>query len=121
MGDGFRRAGHPVALHDADPARCSAHSPRSIRVSPTFGRPGCSPSRRSPCAGGSSPPHARRAGGAVYVQENIAEILKPEDAVRGGRPAGAPDAILASSTSTIIASRWSEGLPGRARCIVAHP
>src|SRR5258708_37329197 len=33
----------------------------------------------------------------------------------------APDAILASSTSTIPASQWSSNLPGRARCLVAHP
>ncbi len=29
--------------------------------------------------------------------------------------------ILASSTSTIQTSRFSEGLKGRHRCIVAHP
>jgi 3-hydroxyacyl-CoA dehydrogenase len=31
------------------------------------------------------------------------------------------EAILASSTSTIPASQWSESLPGRERCLVAHP
>src|SRR5436190_1272871 len=31
------------------------------------------------------------------------------------------DTILASSTSTIPASQWSEKLAGRARCLVAHP
>src|SRR5262249_20259952 len=33
----------------------------------------------------------------------------------------APDAILASSTSTIVASRFTEKLKGRSRCLVAHP
>ncbi len=32
-----------------------------------------------------------------------------------------PDAILASSTSAIVASRFTEGLAGSARCLVAHP
>jgi L-gulonate 3-dehydrogenase len=36
--------------------------------------------------------------------------------------AAAPaDAILASSSSAIVASRFTEGLNGRARCLVAHP
>ncbi len=33
----------------------------------------------------------------------------------------APDAVLASSTSGIPASAFTEALPGRARCLVAHP
>jgi 3-hydroxyacyl-CoA dehydrogenase len=32
-----------------------------------------------------------------------------------------PDTILASSTSAIVASLFTENLPGRARCLVAHP
>jgi L-gulonate 3-dehydrogenase len=32
-----------------------------------------------------------------------------------------PDAILASSTSTIVARRFTEKLAGRHRCLVAHP
>ena len=32
-----------------------------------------------------------------------------------------PDAILASSSSAIVASRFTENLKGRARCLVAHP
>jgi L-gulonate 3-dehydrogenase len=31
------------------------------------------------------------------------------------------DAILASSTSFIVASRFTEDLPGRDRCLIAHP
>lgn len=32
-----------------------------------------------------------------------------------------PDAVLASSSSSIPASVFADGLPGRARCLVAHP
>jgi L-gulonate 3-dehydrogenase len=32
-----------------------------------------------------------------------------------------PDALLVSSTSAIVASRFTETLPGRARCLVGHP
>ena len=33
----------------------------------------------------------------------------------------APDAVLASSTSAILPSAFTESLPGRARCLVVHP
>src|ERR1700712_1758238 len=32
-----------------------------------------------------------------------------------------PDVLLVSSTSAIVASRFTEMLPGRARCLVGHP
>ena len=32
-----------------------------------------------------------------------------------------PDALLVSSTSAIVASHFTETLPGRARCLVGHP
>jgi L-gulonate 3-dehydrogenase len=32
-----------------------------------------------------------------------------------------PNALLVSSTSAIVASRFTEALPGRARCLVGHP
>src|SRR3954447_21318255 len=32
-----------------------------------------------------------------------------------------PEALLVSSTSAIVASRFTEMLPGRARCLVGHP
>ena len=35
--------------------------------------------------------------------------------------AARPDAVLASSTSALLPSRFTEGLKGRERCIVAHP
>ena len=65
---------------------------------------------------------AEALGGAAFVQENTPERLevKREIFAELDRLAGA-DAILASSTSTIVASTFTEGLKGRARCLVAHP
>jgi L-gulonate 3-dehydrogenase len=60
--------------------------------------------------------------GAVYVQENGPEDVERKRAVFARLDAvAAPETILASSTSTIRASLFSEGLAGRARCLVAHP
>jgi len=120
----FARAGHPVALHDADPGALQRglealdqgladlraaglldESPVTVRL------------RITP-----APTLAAAAQDAVYVQENIAEDLDAKKALFAQLDRlAAPDAILASSTSTITASLWSEHLAGRARCIVAHP
>jgi 3-hydroxyacyl-CoA dehydrogenase len=60
--------------------------------------------------------------GAAHVQENGPERVEPKrelfarlDALCG------PEVVLASSTSGIPASAFTEGLAGRARCLVAHP
>jgi L-gulonate 3-dehydrogenase len=60
--------------------------------------------------------------GAEYVQESGPEVLDVKRATfeQLDRLA-APNTILASSTSAIVASRFTEALAGRARCIVAHP
>lgn len=60
--------------------------------------------------------------GADYVQESGPEVLETKAATFVQLDALAPpDAVLASSTSAIVASLFTERLPGRARCIVAHP
>jgi len=60
--------------------------------------------------------------GAVHVQENTPENveIKRKIFARLDGCAG-PDTVLASSTSAILPSRFTEGLAGRARCIVVHP
>ena len=59
---------------------------------------------------------------ADYVQENTSENLDVKREVYRQMDALAPaHCILASSTSTIQTSRFSEGLKGKHRCIVAHP
>ena len=59
---------------------------------------------------------------ADYVQESTPERVEVKRALfeELDRMA-APDAILASSTSGITASSFTEGLAGRQRCLVAHP
>lgn len=60
--------------------------------------------------------------GAAHVQENGPERVevKRETFARLDALAG-PEVVLASSTSGIPASAFTEGLAGRARCLVAHP
>ena len=60
--------------------------------------------------------------GADYVQESGPEVLEVKRATFEHLDrAAAPGTILASSTSAIVASKFTEALTGRARCIVAHP
>jgi L-gulonate 3-dehydrogenase len=56
------------------------------------------------------------------IQESCPETLEAKRSVFAELDRlGAPDAILASSTSTIVPSRFTETLKGRHRCLVAHP
>jgi 3-hydroxyacyl-CoA dehydrogenase len=57
-----------------------------------------------------------------HVQENGPERVEEKQALFAELDRAAPpDAVLASSTSGIPASAFTEGLKGRARCLVAHP
>jgi L-gulonate 3-dehydrogenase len=59
---------------------------------------------------------------AEHVQENGPERVDAKQALFGELDRLArPDTVLASSTSGIPASAFTEGLAGRARCLVAHP
>jgi L-gulonate 3-dehydrogenase len=60
--------------------------------------------------------------GATLAQESGPESVEAKKMLFAEMDALAPPAcILASSTSFIVASVFSEGLKGRARCLVAHP
>ncbi len=57
-----------------------------------------------------------------YVQENLPENVQiKRNLYQRMDVLAAPDTILASSTSSIPASEFTETLPGRNRCLVAHP
>jgi L-gulonate 3-dehydrogenase len=60
--------------------------------------------------------------GAKLVQESGPERLDVKrDVFARLDAAAAPDAILATSSSFIVTSRFADGLKGRHRCLVAHP
>ena len=120
----FARAGHPVALYDAN---AKALSRSLVLIDGGLAdleaaglldeEPAVTRARIAPVV-----TLAEAAAGAGYVQENIGETLAAKKTLFAELDGlVAPEAILASSTSTIPASLWSADLAGRARCLVAHP
>jgi L-gulonate 3-dehydrogenase len=120
----FARAGHRVALYDVDAGRVAA-APSEVE------------SRLAELAGFGlveegvaevldrvtvTADLGEALGGTAYVQECVVESLevKQELFAELDRRTG-PDVVLASSTSMIPCSRFADGLPGRARCLVVHP
>jgi L-gulonate 3-dehydrogenase len=69
-----------------------------------------------------APGLADAVSGAIHVQENTPENVEVKQRVFAllDRLAG-QNAVLASSTSAILPSRFTAGLAGRARCVVVHP
>jgi L-gulonate 3-dehydrogenase len=120
----FARAGHPVKLYDAAPgaaAKALALIREGLEELQEFGlireSAGVVATRVAAAA-----TLADAVKDADYVQENTAEKLDVKREVYRQMDEAAPaHCILASSTSTIQTSRFSEGLKGRHRCIVAHP
>jgi 3-hydroxyacyl-CoA dehydrogenase len=60
--------------------------------------------------------------GALYAQESTPERVEIKREVYAMLDAAAaPETILASSTTALLPSSFTEGLTGAGRCIVAHP
>jgi L-gulonate 3-dehydrogenase len=71
---------------------------------------------------GTAPSLAAALEAAAWVQENAPEDLEIKRALWRDLDRLAPkDAVLASSTSAIVPSRFTEELAGRARCLTCHP
>ena len=69
-----------------------------------------------------APSLAEAVAGVDLVQENGPERVEDKRRIFAELDAAAPrEAILASSTSAIVASKFTEDLAGRGRCLVAHP
>lgn len=120
----FARAGHPVRLYDNAPGAAEKaltlieEGLRELREFKLISEDPAAVAKRVTVAGSL----ADAVKDADYVQENTAERLDVKREVYRQMDAAAPPScILASSTSTIQTSRFSEGLAGRHRCIVAHP
>jgi L-gulonate 3-dehydrogenase len=120
----FARAGRAVRLYDPDPAALPVALSRvdgALEMLEAHGLLGEQPaSIRSRIVVTADLREAVR--DALYVQENAPErtAIKAELFARLDTLAD-PRAILASSTSTIPVSQFTQDLPGRGRCIVAHP
>jgi L-gulonate 3-dehydrogenase len=120
----FARAGHPVKLHDNAPGAVERacgmirDSLDDLRRAGLLAETAEVVMRRiSPVA-----TLAEAVADADYVQENTAERVDVKRAIFRELDAAAPaECILASSTSTIQTSCFTEDLKGRHRCIVAHP
>ncbi len=121
----FARGGCSVSLWDPHPEAVPAALAFIARRLPELGRAGL--------LNGGDPdaiqPRLSRAEsleeaieGADYVQESGPERVAEKQALFARMDAiAATGAILASSTSTIRTSLFTEALKGRARCLVAHP
>lgn len=60
--------------------------------------------------------------GVSHVQENTPERLEMKKDIFARLDAATPaDAVIASSSSAILPSAFTEGLAGRSRCLVIHP
>ncbi len=121
----YARAGHAVALWDEDTSAPGKALTYIEALLPDL--------EAQDLLGGNRAPDVRNRMRAVagldealadadYVQENTPEHVEVKRAVFTRLDTLAkPDAILASSTSAILPSQFTETLAGRARCLVVHP
>jgi L-gulonate 3-dehydrogenase len=121
----FARAGHEVALWDAAPAAPAAALAYIETLLPEL--------EKNDLLEGATPGDVSKRmrivstleaalDGAEHVQENTPENVALKREIFARLDAAAPpQAILASSTSAILPSKFTEALAGRARCLVAHP
>ena len=119
----FARAGWHVRLHDRDAAQLgAARAFVAASLDEQAGYGLVEDPQAALARIGYVPGLADALAGVDWVQENLPEMLdvKREVFVALDRHAP-PEAVLASSTSAIPASQFTESLPGRARCLVAHP
>ena len=119
----FARGGHNVKMWDGDPLavetgiRLIAGQVADLKEAGLIEDPKALLARISGCK-----TLEEVLDGAEYVQENLPERVEMKKDIfdRMDRIAS-PTCVLASSTSSIPASAFTEELPGRARCLIAHP
>ena len=121
----FSRAGHDVALWDQDPQAPEKALTYIRGLLPDLEASDllngvaaqAVEARMRPAATLEAP-----LDGAAHVQENTPEDVEVKRKVFAQLDAAAaPDAVLASSTSAILPSAFTEALKGRARWLVVHP
>jgi 3-hydroxyacyl-CoA dehydrogenase len=121
----FARAGHDAFLWDSQPGAAAAAIGYIRQILPDL--------EANDLLRGSAPEEVlgrlhlaatveEALDGAAYAQESTPEDLVIKRQVFAMLDAAAaPGTILASSTSALLPSLFSEGLTGKDRCLVAHP
>ena len=121
----FARAGCEVALWDQDkdaPGKALAYVERLLPDLEANDLLNGSPAGEVAARIHVAPTLESALEGVVHVQENTPEDVDVKRAVFAQLDSAAPpDAVLASSTSAILPSAFTEALKGRARCLVVHP
>lgn len=120
----FARAGFEVRVWDRDSGvldRLADDVAAMIAQTEGFAQAGADPKATAACIR-AVPELALALDGAELVQESGPEVLEIKRALFAELDRLAPrDAILASSSSALMASLFAEGLPGARRCLVGHP
>ncbi|WP_212525698.1 3-hydroxyacyl-CoA dehydrogenase [Actibacterium sp. MT2.3-13A] len=119
----FARAGYQVQVWDADPGVLDRFAGDIATLCDTLVAEKLLTDRNGTLARiRTCPTLEEAAAGASFVQENAPERIEfKQDLFARLDAATAPEAIIASSTSAIVASRFTEGLTHRERCLVCHP
>ncbi len=120
----FACAGRPVRLFDLDPQRLDQSLAEVADTIQQMALVGLVPAETSAIVGRvrACASLEEAVAGVSYVQECILEEVDAKRSLFAALDAVAsPGTVLASSTSTIMASRFADELPGRDRCLVVHP
>ncbi len=121
----FARAGHDVALYDAQPDAVAKHAlPGIRRTLEMFAEVGmlAEPIETISARVTEAKSIAEAVAGTVYVQESVREDVGIKRQVFAEIAAAAPiAAILASSTSAIPGSEFLGAFAGPERALVSHP
>jgi L-gulonate 3-dehydrogenase len=121
----FARAGHDVALWDQDPQAPEKALAYVKRLLSDLEANDLLNGATARAVGSRMRPALTLEAtldGATHVQENTPEDVEVKRKVFARLDATArPEAVLASSTSAILPSAFTEMLKGRARCLVVHP
>jgi 3-hydroxyacyl-CoA dehydrogenase len=121
----FARAGWAVRLWDADPqAPARAQATMADMLDDLADNELLDGQSRETVQGRISvcPTLAEAFDGVDWVQENAPEDVAIKKTLWAEmEPLAAPATILASSTSAIVPSQFTEALAGRERCLTAHP
>ncbi|MBL8791071.1 MAG: 3-hydroxyacyl-CoA dehydrogenase [Rhizobiales bacterium] len=120
----FARAGATVQMWDQSPGTAAAAMEFIAGILPELEGNGllADPPQAVLARCSVAPTLAEALKGAVHVQESTPEVLHTKIGVfRELDELAEPDAVIASSTSALLPSRFTEALKGRARCLVVHP